>query len=360
MVRWLSGSALSVAAVLAVNSPAWAYQAEKVMSGLMVPWGMSFVSDTQLLVTERNGDLVLVDLPSQSKTSLLSVESVYANGQGGLLDVALSPRDPKTFYFTYSKQRDSGSDTTLAVATWDGKQVKEWHDLLVTTSGSDTSRHYGSRITFDDQHLYFSVGDRGKRPNGQDLSVHSGSILRLNLDGSTPDDNPFAGQANAQAQIWSYGHRNPQGLFYDQQTQSLWEIEHGPRGGDEINLIHKGANYGWPRTSHGKEYWGPLDVGDSEEAPGIESPRQVYIPSIAPSGLLLYRGQRYPDLNGKLLTGALKLTHINVITLDSNQIGVKEERLVDSLGERIRDISRSPDDWIYFSTDSGNLYRLKP
>ncbi|QTG90040.1 PQQ-dependent sugar dehydrogenase [Vibrio furnissii] len=340
------------------NAAAW--EAEKVMSGLLVPWGMSFVSNDQLLVTERNGDIVLVDLKTQTKTSLLHVASVAANGQGGLLDVALSPHDPTVFYFTYSKQHDSGVDTTLAMASWDGKTVTAWRDVLITVSNSTTTRHFGSRIAFDATHLYFTIGDRGMRPNGQDRRTHAGSVLRLNLDGTTPDDNPFAGNPNAQAQIWSYGHRNPQGLYYDAPSQTLWEIEHGPRGGDEINLIRKGANYGWATTSYGKEYWGPVSVGDSEEADGIDSPRKVYIPSIAPSGLLLYRGQRYPQLNGKLLTGALKLTHINVITLDDNQSAIEETRLLESLNERIRDIRRSPDDWIYFSTDSGNIYRLKP
>ncbi|MGV1718240.1 PQQ-dependent sugar dehydrogenase [Vibrio furnissii] len=340
------------------NAAAW--EAEKVMSGLLVPWGMSFVSNDQLLVTERNGDIVLVDLKTQTKTSLLHVASVAANGQGGLLDVALSPHDPTVFYFTYSKQHDSGVDTTLAMASWDGKTVTAWRDVLITVSNSTTTRHFGSRIAFDATHLYFTIGDRGMRPNGQDRRTHAGSVLRLNLDGTTPDDNPFAGNPNAQAQIWSYGHRNPQGLYYDAPSQTLWEIEHGPRGGDEINLIRKGANYGWATTSYGKEYWGPVSVGDSEEADGIDSPRKVYIPSIAPSGLLLYRGQRYPQLNGKLLTGALKRTHINVITLDDNQSAIEETRLLESLNERIRDIRRSPDDWIYFSTDSGNIYRLKP
>ncbi|MGI2880681.1 PQQ-dependent sugar dehydrogenase [Vibrio furnissii] len=340
------------------NAAAW--EAEKVMSGLLVPWGMSFVSNDQLLVTERNGDIVLVDLKTQTKTSLLQVTSVTASGQGGLLDVALSPHDPTMFYFTYSKQHDSGVDTTLAMASWDGKTVTAWRDVLITVSNSTTTRHFGSRIAFDATHLYFTIGDRGMRPNGQDRRTHAGSVLRLNLDGTTPDDNPFAGNPNAQAQIWSYGHRNPQGLYYDAPSQTLWEIEHGPRGGDEINLIRKGANYGWATTSYGKEYWGPVSVGDSEEADGIDSPRKVYIPSIAPSGLLLYRGQRYPQLNGKLLTGALKLTHINVITLDDNQSAIEETRLLESLNERIRDIRRSPDDWIYFSTDSGNIYRLKP
>ncbi|EOV1170678.1 PQQ-dependent sugar dehydrogenase [Vibrio fluvialis] len=336
------------------------YEAEKVMDGLLVPWGMAFVSATQLLVTERNGDIVLVDLSTQSKQSVLKVDSISANGQGGLLDIALSPVDPTVFYFTYSKRNGAETDTTLAMAQWDGKVVTKWQDLLVTVSNSNTTRHFGSRIAFDATHLYFTVGDRGIRPNGQNLQTHAGSVLRLNLDGTTPDDNPFAGRANAQAQIWSFGHRNPQGLFYDTPTETLWEIEHGPRGGDEINLIRKGANYGWPNTSYGKEYWGPVSVGDSEEADGIESPRKVYIPSIAPSGLLLYRGKRYPELNGKLLTGALKLTHINVITLDDNQSASDETRLLESLGERIRDIRRSPDDRIYFSTDSGNIYRLKP
>ncbi|WP_420919439.1 PQQ-dependent sugar dehydrogenase [Vibrio furnissii] len=340
------------------NAAAW--EAEKVMSGLLVPWGMSFVSNDQLLVTERNGDIVLVDLKTQTKTSLLHVASVAANGQGGLLDVELSPHDPTVFYFTYSKQHDSGVDTTLAMASWDGKTVTAWRDVLITVSNSTTTRHFGSRIAFDATHLYFTIGDRGMRPNGQDRRTHAGSVLRLNHDGTTPDDNPFAGNPNAQAQIWSYGHRNPQGLYYDAPSQTLWEIEHGPRGGDEINLIRKGANYGWATTSYGKEYWGPVSVGDSEEADGIDSPRKVYIPSIAPSGLLLYRGQRYPQLNGKLLTGALKLTHINVITLDDNQSAIEETRLLESLNERIRDIRRSPDDWIYFSTDSGNIYRLKP
>ncbi|WP_438947109.1 PQQ-dependent sugar dehydrogenase [Vibrio furnissii] len=340
------------------NAATW--EAEKVMSGLLVPWGMSFVSNDQLLVTERNGDIVLVDLKTQAKTSLLHVASVAANGQGGLLDVALSPHDPTMFYFTYSKQHDSGVDTTLAMANWDGKTVTAWRDVLITVSNSTTTRHFGSRIAFDATHLYFTIGDRGMRPNGQDRRTHAGSVLRLNLDGTTPDDNPFAGNPNAQAQIWSYGHRNPQGLYYDAPSQTLWEIEHGPRGGDEINLIRKGANYGWATTSYGKEYWGPVSVGDSEEADGIDSPRKVYIPSIAPSGLLLYRGERYPQLNGKLLTGALKLTHINVITLDDNQSAIEKTRLLESLNERIRDIRRSPDDWIYFSTDSGNIYRLKP
>ncbi len=336
------------------------FKAEKVMQGLLVPWGMSFINGSQLLVTERNGAIVLVDIAHKTKQVILTVPDVAASGQGGLLDIALSPYDSDKFYFTYSKQEKDGVNTTLAIARFENGSVPEWHDLLVTKSNSDTTRHFGSRIVFIDNHVFFSVGDRGVRPNGQDRSTHAGSILRLNPDGSVPDDNPFIGKKGIQPQIWSYGHRNPQGLYFDKQTNMLWEIEHGPRGGDEINLIRKGANYGWAKTSYGKEYWGPLDVGESKEAAGVESPKKVYIPSIAPSGLLLYRGKRYPDLDGKLLTGALKLTHINVITLNKDSKAIDEKRLLESLGERIRDIKLSPDGWIYFSTDSGNIYRLVP
>ncbi len=336
------------------------YNAEKVMSGLLVPWSVSFVESTKALVTERNGSIVLVDLKTSTKQTLLEVPDVAAKGQGGLLDIALSPYDSSTFYFTYSKITQSGADTTLAVASFNDDKVTQWRDLLVTQSNSDTTRHFGSRITFADNYVFFSVGDRGIRPNGQDLSTHAGNILRLKLDGSIPEDNPFVNTKNAKPEIWSYGHRNPQGLYFDNETQTLWEIEHGPRGGDEINLIKKGANYGWAKTSYGKEYWGPSDVGESKEAEGVESPVKVYIPSIAPSGLLLYRGERYPKLNGKLLAGALKLTHINVITLDENNVAISEDRLFENLQERIRDIKVSPDDWIYFTTDSGSIYRLIP
>ncbi|WP_165311150.1 PQQ-dependent sugar dehydrogenase [Vibrio ziniensis] len=336
------------------------YRVEKVMEGLRVPWSISFINETKVLVTERNGKILIVDLENNTKQDLLKISDVAAQGQGGLLDIALSPYDRQTFYFTYSKKTSSGADTTLAIATFNENKVTQWNDLLVTVSNSDTSRHFGSRIVFIDKHVFFTVGDRGIRPNGQDLSTHAGSVLRLNIDGTVPHDNPFVKVKNARPEIWSFGHRNPQGLYFDQQTQDLWEIEHGPRGGDEINLIKKGANYGWAKTSYGKEYWGPLDVGESKEAEGVESPSKVYIPSIAPSGLLLYRGNRYPDFNGKLLTGALKLTHINVITMDENHSAVKEERILEDLQERIRDIKLSPDGWIYFTTDNGNIYRLQP
>ncbi|WP_425598760.1 PQQ-dependent sugar dehydrogenase [Vibrio coralliilyticus] len=337
------------------------YSTEKIASGLLVPWGMTFADNNTLLVTERNGHILSVDIATGKSTQLMEDPAgLYANGQGGLLDIAMSPFEPNKAYVTYSKRTASGSDTTLATFTFSDGKLSDWRNILTTTSNSSTNRHYGSRVTFDDQYLYMSVGDRGERDNGQDLSTHAGSILRLNPDGSAAEDNPFVEQKGAQKEIWSFGHRNPQGLFYDSAAGALWSIEHGPRGGDEINFIQAGSNYGWPITSHGKEYWGPINVGESKEKEGIESPVKVYVPSIAPSSLLLYRGENYPELNGKLLAPALKLTHINVVTLDKNNQAVDEIRILSELNERIRHVIVSPKDELIFSTDQGNIYRLVP
>lgn len=343
---------------LGVSQSTMAWQAKEVIAGLNVPWGLSYFGEEKLLVTQRNGSLGIVDLKTEEYSSLPSVSQVKVKGQGGLLDVAQSPFKANQFYFTYSKQTDDAIETVLAVADLTGNSMDNWRELLVTQSGSDGGRHFGSRITFDNQYVYFSVGDRGERDNGQRLSTHAGSIIRLHPDGRVPQDNPFIAKAGAQKEIWSYGHRNPQGLFFDNVSGKLWSIEHGPRGGDEINEILKGGNYGWPKTSHGKEYWGPIAVGDAETLPGIQSPKQVYVPSIAPSSLVLYRGQRYPELNGRLVAGALKLTHLNVLSLDKQGNIVKEERLLESLGERIRDIETTPDGRLFFSTDSGKIYLL--
>ncbi len=228
-------------------------------------------------------------------------------------------------------------------------------------SASATGRHFGSRIVFDVQgHLFFSVGDRGVRPNGQDLTTHAGSILRLNLDGSLPADNPFLNRPGALPEIYSFGHRNPQGLAYDAKRERLWSIEHGPRGGDEINLIKAGENYGWPVVSHGKEYWGPMMVGEATHKAGMMDPVKVYVPSIAPGSLLLYSGKAFPGWRDDLFSGALKLTHLNRVSLNQEGQPVAEERLLESLGERIRALAEDPQGWLYLSTDSGKILRLRP
>ncbi|HSH29548.1 MAG TPA: PQQ-dependent sugar dehydrogenase [Thiohalobacter sp.] len=336
---------------------------EPVAEGLGIPWGMVFLDADTLLFTERAGRVGRLDLDSGEVRYLDGVAEVYAEGQGGLLDIALAP-DPAGsgwVYFTYAKPVDGQGATTLARARLSGDRLVEWQDLIVTRSRSDTTRHFGSRIAFDGRgHLFFGIGDRGVRPNGQDRTTHAGSVLRLNLDGSVPQDNPFVGRKDVLLEIWSYGHRNPQGLVYDSEHERLWMIEHGPRGGDEINLIERGANYGWPVVSHGKEYWGPVDVGEATSKPGMEDPVKVYIPSIAPGSLLLYSGRAFPDWRGNLFSGALKLRHLNRVVLNEQGQAVEEERLLQDLDERIRALAESPEGWIYLSTDSGRIYRLRP
>ena len=336
---------------------------EQVVTGLGVPWGMAFLSPEQLLLTERGGIVRLLDLETGSTVNLVGTPDVVAEGQGGMLDVAIGPNYAAEgwIYFTYTKSFRSEAATTLARARLAGHRLLDWEDLLVTDSATDARRHFGSRIAFDYKgHVFFGVGDRGERDMAQDLSNHIGTIMRLNLDGSVPTDNPFVGIDNARDEIWSYGHRNPQGLLFDRVTNRLWSIEHGPRGGDEINLIIKGRNYGWPVISHGKEYWGPMSIGEGTSKPGMEAPRKVYIPSIAPGSLIIYRGDAFPQWRGNLFTGALKLRHLNRIMLSDLGQVIDEERILEDLGERIRALAQGPEGWVYLSTDSGRILRIRP
>ena len=351
------------------------YQVTQVATGLGIPWGMSFQSENEILFTERKGRLGIVNIESGEVNYLSGLPEIIANGQGGFMDVAKPTNNEIAdwTYFTYVKPIDAAGngETTLARAHISEEGVFDWQDLLVTHSlfgvifdvtgiawGSD--RHFGSRIAFDDTHLYFSIGDRGNRPNGQNLETHAGSILRLNVDGSVPQDNPFVDVKGARNEIWSYGHRNPQGLFWDGVNQRLWSIEHGPRGGDELNLIERGANYGWPIISYGKEYASFRSVGEGTHKEGMEQPKKFYIPSIAPGSLMQYTGEVFPEWQGDLFAGALKLRHINRIELDQEGNVIGEERLMEDLNERIRALLQSPEGWIYFSTDSGNIYVIKP
>jgi len=336
---------------------------EKVVEGFSIPWGMVFISSSKLLITERRGKVYIIDTNSGSKTAVKNIPEVLNYGQGGLLDVAIPPNYENTLwiYFTYIKEVEDQGVTVLARAKLKNNALTQWQELLVSKSGSDTGRHFGSRITFDEAgHVYFGIGDRGERPSAQDLSNHAGTIIRLNLDGSIPGDNPFVNGNSALPEIWSYGHRNPQGLSYDFKTQRLWEIEHGPRGGDEVNLISSGKNYGWPTISYGKEYWGPIAVGEGTHREGMEQPKMVYTPSIAPGSLIVYRGSAFPKWQGNLFSGALKLRHLNRLVVDAKGNVIKEERLLGFLNERIRSIAKNQEGLIYFSTDSGKIFRLKP
>ena len=349
------------------SSSGTSFQVVEITNNLGIPWGMTFISQSKILFTEKNGRIGIIDTDNGNIIEIKGGPKVFASGQGGLLDVAV-PNGYKAgdwIFFTYSKEiSKSGSknfSTTLARAKLDGYRLIQFSNLLITKPESKSTIHFGSRITFDENgNLFFSVGDRGNRSDAQNLSTHSGSILRLKLNGSIPKDNPFLNRQGALPEIWSFGHRNPQGIFYDKKLDRLWSIEHGPRGGDEINLIKPGLNYGWPVISYGKEYWGPIQVGEGTEKKGMEQPIKFYVPSIAPGSILVYSGKAFPKWKGNLFAGALKLTHLNRIELDDNGKSVNEERLLNNLWERIRAILESPEGWIYFSTDSGKIFRLMP
>lgn len=349
--------------ILEPKSDGMDIKVEKISSNLGVPWGMTFISMNKILITQKNGKIFILNIDNKQIKNVLNPPDVLYNGQGGLLDVQVSPffKKDSILYFTYVKEIKGQGLTTLAKAKLKKNKLIEWKDLLVSKSSTDTSRHFGSRITFDEEgHVFFSIGERGQRVNAQDLSTHSGSIIRLNLDGSIPDDNPFINKEGKLPEIYSYGHRNPQGLFYDKETKKLWSIEHGPRGGDEINLIEKGFNYGWPIISYGKEYWSPFSVGEGTHKIGMVQPKKVYIPSIAPSSLIVYSGDSFPRWKGSLFSGALKLKHLNRIVFDKNDNELKEERILEELGERIRNVIQSPRGNLIISTDSGNILRILP
>lgn len=334
------------------------------------PWGMSFVDNESLLITIKQGDVWLLNSITAEKKQVIGLPEIPVFGQGGLLDVAVHPAvyknrdgDPyKWVYFTYIVALEGRATTALGRAqlslnTNNSSVIRlvQWRTLLITKAFSNKGQHFGSRIAFDDAgHVFFGVGDRGTRETSQDLSNHAGTIIRLNLDGSVPADNPFVGTAQSLPHIWSYGHRNPQGLAFDSSTQSLFSSEHGPRGGDEINLIKKGENYGWPIVSFGKEYWGPFAVGEGTEKAGMQAPLHVYIPSIAPSFLVQYQSDHF-------FLGALAKTHLNSVRLkkQAGQFVISESRMLKSLAERVRSMAIRADGRAYIGADSGKIYTIE-
>lgn len=354
---------LSATSPRLVESEQVTFTLEEVIDGLGTPWGLAFISDTQLLITEREGNIRLLDTQSKTLIHVQGAPAVLEEGQGGLLDVAV-PGDFTSgdwIYFTFVRDKDGKGVTVLARAKLAANKLVQWQDLLETQSATDSGYHFGSRVAFDEKgYVYFAVGDRGKRPASQDLSNHQGSVMRLFRDGRHPEDNPFVQRLEAMPEIWSYGFRNPQGMAYDTVNKRLWVIDHGPRGGDEINLVLPGRNYGWPVISYGKEYLLPIAVGEGTHRDGMEQPIKQYTPSIAPGSLLLYSGDSFPAWRGNLFSGALKLTHLNRVTLSEDGKAIGEERLLDELDERIRALAQGPQGWLYFSTDSGKIYVMKP
>ncbi len=369
---------LSIIASLAFVTPAWAAQTdappapqsdvmvETVAEGLIHPWAIAFLPDGRMLVTERPGRMRLANMEGQVTAPIEGVPKVFAQGQGGLLDVALAPdfQSSGTIYFSYAEPREGGRNGTAVARARlvEGDDRPRLEDVQIIFRQQPSYRadvHFGSRIVVaPDGKLFITLGERFQMQYAQDLSRHWGKVVRINPDGSVPEDNPFVGREGARPEIWSYGHRNPQAAGLHPETGELWIVDHGPRGGDEVNVVRKGLNYGWPVINYGRHYSGQ-DIPEKRE--GMEQPLYYWDPSIAPSGMTFYTADRAPQWRGNLFVGALAGRHLARLVLDGEEV-TAEEQLLKDLNERIRDVRQGPDGAIYVATDSpnGRILRVTP
>lgn len=337
--------------------------AETVVTGIASPWGMAWLPGGAMLITDRKGQLRLYEDGQLAPQPLSGVPEVWARGQGGLLDIALHPDYEQNgwIYLTYSSpEGGEGANTALMRARLNDSRsgLTDQEVLYKATPNTSRGQHFGSRIAFTGGHVYFSVGDRGNRDeNPQDITRDGGKIYRLNPDGSVPDDNPFVDEPNAKAAVYSYGHRNPQGMDVHPGTGEVWVHEHGPRGGDEVNRIEKGANYGWPVISFGINYDGTSFTDDTARA-GMEQPEWYWDPSIAPSGMVFVTSDRYPAWQGDLLVGSLKFNYLVRLGLDGNTV-TEQEIVFRDIG-RVRNIRQGPDGYIYVATEGNGIKRILP
>lgn len=352
-----------------------AFRVVTVVEGLQNPWSMAFLPGGDLLVTERPGRLRMVKSGVLQPDPIGGVPQVRARGQGGLLDVVLHPdfASNRMVYLSFSKPNENGSQATTAVVRGrlEGNQLTGMQEIFEAKAWSNGGNHFGSRLAFDSRgYLFITVGDRGVSPNpetvethpGQLLSDHQGSVIRLHDDGRVPADNPFVNREGVLPEIWTYGHRNLQGLAIHPGTGDIWETEHGPQGGDELNLILPGRNYGWPVIGYGLQYGGSV-IHKSTHREGMEQPAHYWVPSIATSGLLVYTGDRFPEWRNSLFVGGLAGQQLVRVTLDGRRVAATEI-VLRGVG-RIRDVRQSPDGYIYIAFDGRNgeptsIVRLEP
>ena len=364
----------------ASDSSDQSYVLDVVADGIELPWSLAFIDSNTALVTARAGKLYAVSLDTGAKTEVTGLPNVYYRGQGGLLDIALHPDFPATdlVYITYSKAIDKKTSTTvLARARYDrqNQQLSELQDIYTATPALPTRKHYGGRLLFHDRHLYLSVGERGRRDYAQKLDNDLGKVLRFALDSATPEnngaitpanDNPFIGRDighnNAKPAIYTYGHRNPQGMALQPGSDEIWVAEHGPQGGDEVNRLIAGANYGWPVITYGEEYGGGA-IGEGTHKDGMQQPLHYYVPSIATGNLAFYRGDAFPNWNNSIMVTGLRSFDLSRLALQDNdgQLSVvSDQRLLDDVSFRLRDIKLSGDGLIYLLSENGSVIRLRP
>jgi aldose sugar dehydrogenase len=335
-----------------------------VAAGVAHPWGLAFLPDGRMLVTERDGRLRVVELDGRLSAPLSGVPEVAAVGQGGLLDVALAPDfgQSRTIYLSYAEPGAGGTaGTTVSRARLADGALEDLKVIFRQEPKVTGGAHFGSRLIFTrDGHLFITTGDRQHRPFVQDLARLQGKVIRIRPDGSVPGDNPFAGRTDARPEIWSYGHRNIQGAALHPETGALWTVEHGARGGDELNAPKPGRNYGWPVITYGRDYSGD-PIGEGTAKAGMEQPIHYWDPSIAPSGLMFYTGDKFPGWRGNLFVGALAFQLLARLELDGERV-TSEERLLRGFGNRIRQVAQGPDGYVYLLTDEndGRILRLEP
>ncbi len=338
-----------------------------VASGLRNPWALAFLPDGRMLVTEKAGRMRIVGADGKLGEPLQGVPKVEAAGQGGLLDVVLDPKftENALVYWSFSEADPaggSGNSTAVARGRLDGNSVRDVRVIFRQAPKFASSAHFGSRLVFArDGRLFVTLGDRfSRRDDAQLLANDHGKIVRIESDGRIPADNPFVGRSGARPEIWSYGHRNVQGAALHPATGELWADEHGPQGGDELNVVERGKNYGWPVITYGANYGTGTKIGEGTAKAGMEQPLTHWVPSIATSGLAFLTSDRYPGWKGSAFIGGLRSQLLVRLELDGRKV-VREERLLQDLGERIRDVRQGPDGWLYVVTDStdGRIIRLE-
>jgi len=336
---------------------------ELVTDSITIPFAMAFLDNNTMIVSDRPvGDMILVNVTSGIKTKVKGVPAVNNQGDGGLLDILPHPQYQTNheLFYVYSFKHDSVYSLAVERATLSGDSLVNKKRLFTARPYFKRASFYGSRLLYQDGYLFITTGvDKSKQDSSQVLSNHLGKIMRINEDGSVPEDNPFVNIPGALPEIWCYGTRNGQGLAINPLTNEIWEHEHGPKGGDEINIIKKGKNYGWPVITYGKEYDDKLIGEGLTQKEGMEQPFHYYVPSIAPSGMVFYTGNKYPGWKGNLFIGSMVLMHLNRLTIRDGLV-VNEERILKGMNWRVRNVIQGPDGYLYIGVDGGMILKILP